>query len=106
MDQISGQIDIFDALDEPMPVPLFTVYTCVWAEKGCGWCGSKGMLGGGACRNPKNSDESWFYSYCGRCYELHGTPKVTAEGYPLQIDRTVKPRPGDAPEFSQGTHND
>lgn len=99
---LEGQLDIFTALEEPAPVPPFTVYTCVWAEKGCGWCGSGNMLGGGACRNPQNNDESFFYSYCTSCYNKYRSPKVTTPGFPLNIDRTQKPRPGDAPNITKG----
>lgn len=98
--EIAGQSDIFTELGESIPVPPFTVYSCVWAEKGCGWCGAKGMLGGGACRNPEDPTESWFYSYCQSCYTLHGSPKVTAPGYPVRVDRTVKARPGTAPHLT------
>lgn len=99
---IDGQTDIFDALGESSPAPPFTVYTCVWAEKGCGWCGSRAMLGGGACRNPQDQDESFFYSYCGSCYGRYRSPRVTAPDFNLRVDRTQKPRPGAAPALSKG----
>jgi hypothetical protein len=98
--ELPGQTDVFGLLDEPLPVPPITVYTCVWAERGCGWCGSTATLGGGACRNPDNSAESFFYSYCARCYKQYGTPKVTRPGV-VVIDRTQKVRPGDAPTLIQ-----
>lgn len=98
---LEGQSDIFEALGEESPTPPFTVYTCVWAEKGCGWCGSGNMLGGGACRNPQNNEESFFYSYCSRCYDKYRSPRVTAPGFNLYVDRTWKPRPGTAPALSQ-----
>ena len=101
MSQITGQLDIFAELGESSPVPSFTVYTCVWAEKGCGWCGSGSMLGGGACRNPQNKDESFFYSYCTSCYSKYRSPKVTDPDFPVRIDRTQKARPGSAPDFSK-----
>lgn len=98
--EIAGQSDIFAELGESLPVPAFTVYSCVWAERGCGWCSAKGMLGGGACRNPEDDKESWFYSYCHSCHTLYGTPKVTRPGFPVRVDRTVKARPGGAVDFS------
>lgn len=97
-DQIAGQIDIFAELGEAAPVPPFTVYTCVWAEMGCGWCGGTGLDGGGACRNPQDKAESFFYSYCRACRTQYGYPKVTNEAFPLVIDRTQKLRPGAAPQ--------
>jgi hypothetical protein len=99
MAEIAGQIDIFDSLDEQLPVPPFTVYICVWAEKGCGWCHSSGLDGGGACRNPRNKDESLFYSYCGKCRGKYGYPKPGHPDYPVTIDRTQKARPGAAPNL-------
>ncbi|MBT8161028.1 MULTISPECIES: hypothetical protein [Arthrobacter] len=101
-DEIPGQGDIFAELDEPAPTPPFTVYTCVWAAMGrCGWCGGKGWDGGGACRNPKDENESWYYDYCKSCRENYGYPHVTREGFALNIDRTQKPRPGGAPDFGK-----
>lgn len=91
---LDGQLEIFDILTESIPVPAFTVYTCVWAERGCGWCHSNGLDGGGACRNPRKEDESLFYSYCGKCRGLYGYPKVANPDYPVTIDRTRKDRPG------------
>jgi hypothetical protein len=100
-DQIAGQVDIFAELGEAAPVPPFTVFTCVWATgQRCGWCHGKGYDGGGACRNPEDDKESFFYDYCRPCREKHGYPKVTREGFPVVIDRTQKPRPGDAPDLS------
>lgn len=99
---IAGQTDIFAELDEQLPTPPFTVFTCVWASGSrCGWCGGKGYDGGGACRNPKDDKESWFYDYCRPCREKYGYPKVTREGFALNIDGTQKPRPGDAPDFPE-----
>lgn len=94
MTELDGQTDIFAELGEPAPVPPFTVFTCVWAENRCGWCGGKGFQGGGAVRNPKDKGESWFFRYCGRCQERYGHPRVGREGFPVVIDRTQKPRPG------------
>lgn len=100
MTVIAGQSDIFDALDVPMPVPPLTVYTCVWAERGCGWCHSTSTEGGGACRNPRSANESLFYSYCGKCRGKYGYPKVSNPDYPVTIDRTQKARPGTAPKLN------
>lgn len=97
MAELAGQTDIFAELGEPPPVPPFTVHISVWADNGCGWCNSKSTIGGGACRNPKDADESFFYSYCTPCYEKYGHPRVNAPNYPLTIDRTKTPRPGSAP---------
>jgi len=95
MTVIAGQTDIFAALDQPVPAPPFTVYTCVWAtDLRCGWCAGKGYDGGGACRNPSDETESFFYNYCRPCREKYGFPNVTREGFALNIDRTQKPRPG------------
>lgn len=96
MTEMAGQVDIFAELGEPVPVPPFTVFTCVWAENRCGWCGGSGFYGGGACRSPKDKTESWFYRYCKGCVEKYGHPRVVHDGFLLVIDRTQKPRPGGA----------
>ncbi len=97
---MGAQLDIFDALGESAPVPPFTVWTCVWATGSrCGWCGGKGYEGGGACRNPEDKNESFFYQYCRACREKHGYPKIHDPAFPVVIDRTQKPRPDDAPDF-------
>lgn len=98
---MDGQVDLFDLIDERPPVPPFTVWTCVWAgDLRCGWCGGKGFQGGGACRNPRNDDEPFFYQYCRKCYEAYGDPHVRRLDSVINIDRTQKPRPGDAPNLS------
>lgn len=98
---LEGQLDIFDAMDEQPPIPPLTVYTCVWAERGCGWCHSNNTEGGGACRNPRDESESLFYSYCGKCRGKYGYPKVGNPDYPVTIDRTQKERPGTAPNLTR-----
>ena len=90
---IEGQVDLFEAMGEAPPPPPFTVYTCVWAERGCGWCQSNGFEGGGACRNPRDASESLFYSYCGKCRTRYGYPRVGDPDYPVIIDRTQKEKP-------------
>jgi hypothetical protein len=97
MSELAGQTDIFDELGELPPAPPFTVHTCVWASRGCGWCHSKNVIGGGACRNPQDNNESFYYDYCQGCENKYGSPRVTAAGYPLTIDRTQAPRPGPQP---------
>jgi hypothetical protein len=102
MTSIEGQTDVFELLTESLPIPPFTVNTCVWASgQRCGWCGGKGYDGGGACRNPRNDDESFFYNYCAKCREKHGYPHPGRLEFLVNIDRTQKPRPGDAPAFGE-----
>lgn len=97
MSIVAGQSDIFDALGEPAPTPAFKVWTCVWSSDGCGWCRAKSSVGGGACRNPGNADESLFYEYCAVCVKRWGHPSV--RDMQLIIDRTKTERPGNAPNL-------
>lgn len=91
---LDGQLELFDM---EAPAPPLTVYTCVWtSSQRCGWCNAPGYHGGGACRNPKNDKESFFYSYCKRCYDHHGGPKFSQPDFAVNIVRTVTPRPGES----------
>ncbi len=95
MTVIEGQIDVFDLLDERLPAPPFTVNTCVWAtDNRCGWCAGKGYDGGGACRNPRNDEESFFYNYCAKCRKKYGYPHPGRLDFAVNIDRTRKTRTG------------
>lgn len=89
MKQLEGQADLFELDDAPAkPLPPFTVWTCVWAEQRCGWCGGKGFQGGGACRNPRDENESFFYQYCKKCDDRYGDPRVTDLSRQIIINRT------------------
>lgn len=84
---LDGQLDIFDALEVPKPVPPFTVihgYGPGW-KRSCGWCGTTNTIGGGACRMPGDPSKGIHYDYCQPCATRYGSPRVWIGGTPLFV---------------------
>lgn len=91
---ITGQLDLFELIDEkpPVVIPPFTVWTSTddyphgtWC---CGWCGSKSLTaegsGGGGGAGP--GDAPWYcWNFCGPCVAKYGHPEPHKPGYPIRI---------------------
>lgn len=66
---MDGQSDIFDLLDDELPMPPFTVYA--GRSELCSWCGEKRYLTGGGVHHD-NTGKPWGYAFCDPCKTQHG----------------------------------
>jgi len=86
-DQIDGQLDLLDLIDDPPAKtrPPFTVYVgpnAIAVSNTCGYCGGKGYWGGG-CGPARGDKPSYAYQYCKNCVEAHGSPRPWAPNWKL-----------------------